>query len=85
MFVAIQVYAIIAYLTTIVDAKLLKRLFTTLALGFVAAVAFALISLQVCSSGSDADTDADNNADTEVDVDFESLIVIVHHRWSIAD
>jgi dolichyl-diphosphooligosaccharide---protein glycosyltransferase len=47
VFLAIQVYAILSYLYTIIDAKILRGLFTTIAFAIVATVAFALISLQV--------------------------------------
>jgi len=47
VFVAIQVYAFISFLFSIMDAKVIRSLFTTLAFGVVAAVAFLLISLQL--------------------------------------
>ena len=47
VFVAIQVYAFVSYLFSIMDAKVLRSLFTTLAFVLVAAVAFILISLQL--------------------------------------
>jgi dolichyl-diphosphooligosaccharide--protein glycosyltransferase len=47
VFIAVQVYAFVSYLMSIVDAKVLRRLFTTLAFAAVAAVAFLLISLQL--------------------------------------
>ncbi len=47
VFAAIQVYAFVSYLMRIVDQKLLKSVFTTLALGFVGFVAFGLISMQL--------------------------------------
>ena len=47
VFVAIQVYAIIHYLYGIVDAKIIQKVFTTLAFLFVGAVAFGLIALQL--------------------------------------
>lgn len=47
VFAAIQVYAFVSYLMKIVDQKLLKSVFTTLALGFVGFVAFGLISMQL--------------------------------------
>lgn len=46
VFVAIQVYALVAYLFSIMDAKVIRSLFTTLAFFFVGAVAFALLALQ---------------------------------------
>jgi dolichyl-diphosphooligosaccharide--protein glycosyltransferase len=47
VFAAIQVYAFVSYLFSIMDAKLIRSLFTTLAFVLVAGVAFALISLQL--------------------------------------
>jgi dolichyl-diphosphooligosaccharide--protein glycosyltransferase len=47
VFLAIQVYAFVAYLNSTVDAKILRGLFVTLAFAVVAAVAFALISMQL--------------------------------------
>jgi dolichyl-diphosphooligosaccharide--protein glycosyltransferase len=47
VFIAVQVFALASHIMGIVDAKLIRRLFTTLALGVVAAVAFALISMQL--------------------------------------
>ncbi len=47
VFVAIQVYAIISFLFTIVDGKTMRRLFTILAFIFVGLVAFALIAMQL--------------------------------------
>ena len=47
VFAAIQVFAFITYLNTVVDAKVLRGLFTTLAFALVAAVAFGLISMQL--------------------------------------
>lgn len=47
VFVAIQVYAFVSYLFSIMDAKVIRSLFTTLAFIVVAAVAFLLISLQL--------------------------------------
>eukprot|EP00428_Durinskia_dybowskii_P075153 CAMPEP_0170417528 /NCGR_PEP_ID=MMETSP0117_2-20130122/33761_1 /TAXON_ID=400756 /ORGANISM="Durinskia baltica, Strain CSIRO CS-38" /LENGTH=868 /DNA_ID=CAMNT_0010675713 /DNA_START=73 /DNA_END=2676 /DNA_ORIENTATION=+ len=47
VFAAIQVYAFVSYLFSIMDAKLIRSLFTTLAFILVAGVAFALISLQL--------------------------------------
>jgi dolichyl-diphosphooligosaccharide--protein glycosyltransferase len=47
VFLAIQVFAFLTYLNTVVDAKVLRGLFTTLAFAVVAAVAFGLISLQL--------------------------------------
>lgn len=46
VFLALQVYAIVAYLYSAVDAALMRSFFTTLALFFVAAVAFGLLALQ---------------------------------------
>jgi dolichyl-diphosphooligosaccharide--protein glycosyltransferase len=47
VFAAIQVYAFVSYLFSIMDVKLIRSLFTTLAFVLVAGVAFALISLQL--------------------------------------
>lgn len=47
VFLAIQVYAVLNYLYQIVDAKILRGLFTTIAFGIVGSVAFILISLQL--------------------------------------
>jgi dolichyl-diphosphooligosaccharide--protein glycosyltransferase len=47
VFVGIQVYALIHYLFTVVDGKVLRRVFTLLAMGVVALVALALIALQL--------------------------------------
>ncbi len=47
VFLAVQVFAVVAYLYTVVDAALIRSLFTTLALLFVAVVAFGLIALQL--------------------------------------
>ena len=47
VFLAIQVFAFLTYLNTVVDAKVLRGLFTTLAFALVAAVAFGLISMQL--------------------------------------
>ena len=47
VFVAIQVYAFVSFLFSIMDAKVIRSLFTTLAFIVVAAVAFLLISLQL--------------------------------------
>eukprot|EP00600_Ochromonadales_sp_CCMP1393_P000988 CAMPEP_0174980286 /NCGR_PEP_ID=MMETSP0004_2-20121128/15269_1 /TAXON_ID=420556 /ORGANISM="Ochromonas sp., Strain CCMP1393" /LENGTH=915 /DNA_ID=CAMNT_0016231941 /DNA_START=125 /DNA_END=2872 /DNA_ORIENTATION=- len=47
VFAAIQVYAFVSYLFSIVDAKVIRSLATTLAFFLVAGVAFALISLQL--------------------------------------
>ncbi len=47
VFAAIQVYAFVSYLFSIMDAKIIRSLFTTLAFLLVATVAFGLISLQV--------------------------------------
>ncbi len=47
VFAAIQVYAFVSFLFGIMDAKVMRSLFTTLAFVLVAAVAFALISLQL--------------------------------------
>lgn len=47
VFLAIQVYAIVSYLYNVVDAKLIKSLFTTLAFLVVGGVAFGLIALQL--------------------------------------
>jgi dolichyl-diphosphooligosaccharide---protein glycosyltransferase len=47
VFLAIQVYAVLAYLYTIIDAKILRGLFTTIAFALVGAMAFALISMQL--------------------------------------
>lgn len=47
VFLAIQVYAVVSYLYNVVDAKLMKSLFTTLAFLVVGAVAFGLIAMQL--------------------------------------
>lgn len=47
VFVAVQIYAFVSYLYTILDAEMVRSLFTTLAFFLVGAVAFALISLQM--------------------------------------
>ena len=47
VFVGIQVFALINYLFTVVDGKVLRRLFTVLAMGVVAFVALALIAMQL--------------------------------------
>eukprot|EP01041_Mallomonas_annulata_P010990 gene10990-22967_t len=47
VFVAIQVYALISYIYSIVDAKVIRSLFITLGLIFVALIAFLLISMQL--------------------------------------
>ena len=47
VFVGLQVFALIYYLSSVVEKNVLKSLFTTLALALVAAVAFALISMQL--------------------------------------
>lgn len=47
VFVAVQVYALIAYLFKVVEAQTLKRIFTIIALGGVTVVASGLIALQV--------------------------------------
>ena len=47
VFIAVQIYAIVTYLYSIADAKLVRSLFTTLAFVVVGAVAFGLISLQL--------------------------------------
>ena len=44
---AVQVYAIVSFLFSIMDAKVLRSLFTTLTFVVVAAVAFLLIFLQL--------------------------------------
>lgn len=46
VFAAVQVYAFVSYLFSVMDAKVIRSLFTTLAFFLVAGVAFALISLQ---------------------------------------
>ncbi len=46
VFVAIQIYAVINHLYRVIDAKIIQKVFTTLAFLLVGAVAFALISLQ---------------------------------------
>jgi dolichyl-diphosphooligosaccharide--protein glycosyltransferase len=46
VFIAIQIYAVISHLYNVVDAKIMQKVFTTLAFLLVGAVAFALISLQ---------------------------------------
>lgn len=47
VFLAIQVYAVLAYIYTVIDAKILRGLLTTIAFGIVGAVAFVLIALQL--------------------------------------
>jgi len=47
VFVAVQVFALMTYVMSVVDAKVLRGIFTTLALVVVAAVAFGLISMQL--------------------------------------
>ena len=47
VFVLVQVVALINYLFSVIDAKLLKSLFTAAAFGVVGLVAFALISMQL--------------------------------------
>lgn len=47
VFILVQIYAFVSYLFTIMDAKIIRSLFTTLAFLLVAAVAFGLISLQL--------------------------------------
>ena len=47
VFIAIQIFALLTYLNTVVDAKVLRGLFTTLAFALVVAVAFGLISMQL--------------------------------------
>lgn len=47
VFAAIQVYALISYIYSIVDAKVIRSLFITLGLIFVATIAFLLISMQL--------------------------------------
>ena len=47
VFILVQIYAFVSYLFTIMDAKIIRSLFTTLAFMLVAAVAFGLISLQL--------------------------------------
>ena len=47
VFAAIQVYAFVSYLYSIMDAKVVRSLFTTLALILVGGLAFGLISLQL--------------------------------------
>ena len=47
VFLAIQVYALISYLFSVIDGKVLRRMFTTLAMLLVALVAIALISAQL--------------------------------------
>jgi dolichyl-diphosphooligosaccharide--protein glycosyltransferase len=47
VFLAIQVYAVVSYLYNVVDARLIKSLFTTLAFLVVGGVAFGLIALQL--------------------------------------
>ncbi|KAJ1396721.1 STT3 subunit of Oligosaccharyl transferase, partial [Ochromonadaceae sp. CCMP2298] len=47
VFAAVQVFAFVSYLFSIMDAKVIRSLFTTLAFFLVAGVAFALISLQL--------------------------------------
>ena len=47
VFIAVQVYAFISFLFTIIDGKTMRRLFTTLAFVLVGLVAFGLISMQL--------------------------------------
>lgn len=47
VFAAIQIYAVVSYLYSIVDAKIIRSLFTTLALLLVGGVAFLLIAMQL--------------------------------------
>jgi dolichyl-diphosphooligosaccharide--protein glycosyltransferase len=50
VFAAIQIFAFLSYLNTVVDAKVLRGVFTTLAFVVVAIVAFGLISMQLTGS-----------------------------------
>jgi len=50
VFAAIQIFAFLTYLNTVVDAKVLRGVFTTLAFSAVAIVAFGLISMQLTGS-----------------------------------
>eukprot|EP01038_Epipyxis_sp_PR26KG_P014595 gene14595-19601_t len=47
VFIAIQVYAFVSYLFSIMDAKVIRSLFITIAMFLVGTVAFVLISLQL--------------------------------------